>query len=169
MKHTLRRVFLTAMALSVFAAACDGGATVDGTPVVDRPSNAVEISILYAPEFAPFMPQVMNDFNRIYAEGRNPATGQPLASGERPAYVTGVDKSSGVVMQGIVNAIIAPGNVNVEQPTLWSPSVSHWLALANYQTGRELFDLADSPPTALAPVVMAIWESRLKAIQAKHP
>ena len=169
MKPTLTRIFLAAMALSVFASACDGGATVDGTPVVDRPSNAVEISILYAPEFAPFMPQVINDFNRIYAEGRNPATGQPLASGERPAYVSGVDKSSGVVMQGIVNAIIAPGNVNVEQPTLWSPSVSHWLALANYQTGRELFDLADSPPTALAPVVMAIWESRLKAIQARRP
>jgi Ca-activated chloride channel family protein len=31
-----------------------------------------------------------------------------------------------------------------------------------------VFDLADSPPTALAPVVMAIWESRLQAIQAKN-
>ena len=39
------------------------------------------------------------------------------------------------------------------------------MALVNYQTGREVFDLADSPPTALAPVVMAIWESRLEAIQ----
>src|SRR5690606_793899 len=30
---------------------------------------------------------------------------------------------------------------------------------------RTLFDLADSPGTALAPVVMAIWQSRLEAIQ----
>jgi len=163
------RLFSALMALTVILTACGGGETVEGTPVAEKPSNAIEISILYAPEFAPFMPQVINDFNRSYAEGRNPVTGQPLASGERPVYVTGVDKSSGTVMQGIVNALIAPGNANVEQPTIWSPSVSHWLALANYQTGRELFDLADSPPTALAPVVMAIWESRLKAIQAKHP
>jgi Ca-activated chloride channel family protein len=39
--------------------------------------------------------------------------------------------------------------------------------LVNFQAGRQVFDLADSPPTALAPVVMAIWESRLKAIQEK--
>ena len=48
---------------------------------------------------------------------------------------------------------------------IFEPSVSHWLALANYQSGRQLFDLADTQATALAPVVMAIWESRLKAIQ----
>ena len=167
-RERMRRISVAAIALIVFATACGNGAVVDGTPVVDRPSNAVEISIIYAPEFAPFMPQVMNDFNRIYAEGRNPVTGQSLAAGESPVYVTGIDGSSGTVMQGIVNAIIAPGNANVAQPTIWSPSVSHWLALANYQSGRELFDLAESPPTALAPVVMAIWESRLKAIQAKH-
>ena len=53
------------------------------------------------------------------------------------------------------------------RPTIFSPSVSHWLALVNFQTGRQIFDLSDSPPTALAPVVMAIWESRLQAIQDK--
>jgi Ca-activated chloride channel family protein len=72
-------------------------------------------------------------------------------------------------MQGIVNALIAPNNANVERPTIFAPSVSHWLALANYQSGREIFDLANSPATANAPVVMAIWESRLQAIQAAHP
>jgi Ca-activated chloride channel family protein len=53
----------------------------------------------------------------------------------------------------------------VKRPTIFQPSVSHWLALANYQSGRELFNLADSRATALAPVVMAIWESRLNAIR----
>ena len=170
MRHTLvNRLLAAILTLAIFAAACDGGGTVEGTPVVDRPANAVEVSIVYAPEFAPFMPDAITDFNRAFAEGRHPVTGQPLAPGERPIYVTGKDASSGTVMQGIVNAVIAPGNVNVERPTLWSPSVSHWLALANYNTGRELFDLTDSPPTALAPVVMAIWESRLNAIKAKNP
>jgi Ca-activated chloride channel family protein len=40
-----------------------------------------------------------------------------------------------------------------------------WLALAIYQAGRNLFDLSSARATALAPVVMAIWESRLQAIQ----
>lgn len=169
MQSTLKRFGFAALALSLLLTACGGGETLNGTPVAERPSNAVEISIVYAPEFEPFMPQVINDFNAAFAAGRNPVTGQALASGERPIYVTGKNASSGTVMQGIVNAVIAPGNANVERPTLWSPSVSHWLALANYQSGRELFNLADSPPTALAPVVIAIWQSRLEAIQRRHP
>lgn len=168
-RHNLNRLIALVLVLSVFASACDDGATINGTPVVDRPSNAIEISIIYAPELDLFMPEAMNDFNRAMAEGRNPATGQSLAAGERPVFVTGQPGSSGTIMQGIVNAVIAPNNANVQRPTLFAPSVSHWLALANYNAGRELFDLADSPATALAPVVIAIWESRLKAIQAKHP
>ena len=109
----------------------------------------------------------INQFNRAYVEERNPVTGQSLAEGERPICVTGGPASSGKVAQGIINAIIAPNNENVVKPTIFSPSVSHWLALVNFQTGRQIFDLADSPPTALAPVVMAIWESRLQAIQEK--
>jgi Ca-activated chloride channel family protein len=127
--------------------------------------NAVEFSIIYAPEFAPFMPEFMAAFNRAYAEGRNPVTGQALAAGEIVGCISGRDGSSGTIMQGIVNAIIAPNNQNVARPTIFSPSVSHWLALANFQTGRQLFDLATTQATALAPVVMAIWESRLTAIQ----
>jgi Ca-activated chloride channel family protein len=171
MKHThLRRLLAIALTLAVVAAACSPSEdTINGTPIVGKPSNAIEISIIYAPELELFMPQAINDFNRAFAEGRNPVTGQPLASGQQPVYVTGKNASSGTVMQAIVNAIIAPGVANVERPTIFAPSVSHWLALANYQTGRQVFDLADSPPTALAPVVMAIWESRLQAIQRKHP
>ena len=168
-RTNLHRLFAAALALAVFAGACRGGATTSGTPAVNRPANSVEVSIIYAPELDLFMPDVIADFNRAFSEGRNPVTGQSLASGERPIFVTGKSASSGVVMQAIVNAVIAPSNAQVERPTIFAPSVSHWLALANYQVGLELFDLADSPPTALAPVVMAIWESRLKAIQAKHP
>lgn len=135
------------------------------TAIVARPANAIEISIIYAPESALYLPQAIDEFNRAYANGVNPITGQPLASGERPIYVVGKSGSSGTVMQGIVNAIISPSNQNVERPTIFAPSVSHWLALANYFAGRELFNLAEARPTALAPVVMAIWKSRLDAIR----
>jgi Ca-activated chloride channel family protein len=109
----------------------------------------------------------INQFNRAYKEGRNPLTGTALAQGEKPICVKGKPASSGQGAQGIINAFIAPNNTNVVKPTLFSPSVSHWLALIKFQTGRQVFDLADSPPTALAPVVMAIWESRLNAIKEK--
>ncbi|MBZ0295713.1 MAG: extracellular solute-binding protein [Anaerolineae bacterium] len=167
----MHRVFRLALLILVVAlAACDSG---DGPSTVDtdnggniqRPNNAIDVSIIYAPESELYMPKAIDDFNQAYAQGRNPVTGQNLASGERPVYVTGQPGSSGTVMQGIVNAIIAPNNANVYQPVIFQPSVSHWLALANFQSGRQLFDLADSRATALAPVVMAIWESRLEAIR----
>ncbi|MCB9450070.1 MAG: VWA domain-containing protein [Anaerolineaceae bacterium] len=160
---------LLMIALAVLVA-CDntgGNTTQNNTGNVQRPSNAIDVSIVYAPESDLYMPQVIEDFNRAYSQGRNPITGEALASGELPIFVTGKPGSSGTVMQGIVNAIIAPNNQNVERPTIFEPSVSHWLALANAQSGRQIFDMSDVRATALAPVVMAIWESRLKAIQDK--
>ena len=133
-----------------------------------KPANAIEISILYAPESDAYMKDAMTAFNDSYVKGINPVTNQPLGKDEKPVWVTGQSASSGTVEQGIINAIIAPNNANVSKPTIFEPSVSDWLALVNFQTGRQVFDLADSPSTALAPVVMAIWQSRLDAIQKKN-
>lgn len=129
-----------------------------GVPV---PSNAVIVSIVYAPESHDYMPHIIEQFNQSYANGLNPITGERLAEGERPVYVIGKQGSSGTVMQAIVNAITGAGHVNDERPVIFQPSVSHWLLLANYLARRTIFDLNDAQPTALAPVVMAIWESRL--------
>jgi hypothetical protein len=145
--------------------ACQGGGNAQTVTEGACAPNAIEVNIIYAPESEQYLPQVMADFNRAYTQGKNPITGQNLASDERPVCVTGTNGSSGTVMQGIVNAIIAPNNQNVARPTIFQPSVSHWLALANYQSGRQIFDLTNARATALAPVVMAIWESRLNAIQ----
>jgi Ca-activated chloride channel family protein len=165
----LRKWFVV-MLLAVLAA-CNGGGGGGGGVQNGMPNNAVEISIIYAPESAQYMPRLIADFNRLSAEGKNPVTGEAWASGQRPVWVTdptnGAGGSSGTVMQGIVNAIIAPNNQNVAKPTIFEPSVSHWLVLANERSGRELFDLSNIQPTANAPVVMAIWESRLQAIQDK--
>jgi len=167
-----RLLSVLVMILAGLLAACDlGSSGAGGTGQSGRPGNAVDVSIIYAPESALYMPRVIEDFNRLSAEGKNPVTGQALASGEAPVWVTdltnGLGGSSGTVMQGIVNAIIAPNNQNVARPVIFQPSVSHWLALANERSGRELFDLANIQPTANAPVVMALWESRLQAIRDK--
>jgi Ca-activated chloride channel family protein len=141
------------------------------SPTVQKPSNAIEVDFVYAPEFDKNLnvSEIITDFNRAFADGRNPVTGQNLRAGERPIWINGVSGSSGTVQEGIINAYIAPNNANIARPTLWSPSVRHWLALVNYQTGQRVFDVDGAPATAVAPVVMAIWESRLKAIQAKNP
>ena len=169
------RALLVILLLALAAIACDLGESSSSTAVPaatatpELPDNAIEISIIYAPESELYLVTAIEEFNQAYLEGRNPLTGQALAADEAPIFVDGVPGSSGTVMQGIVNAFIAPNNENVARPTIFAPSVSHWLALANFQVGREVFDLANSPATANAPVVMAIWESRLQAIQAVNP
>lgn len=167
MKKRHGTALLILMIAMLVLAACGGGegevsSTNAGSSI---PANAIQISIVYAPESDDYMPKIIEDFNTAYRNNTNPVTGAALAEGERPIYVTGEPGSSGTVMQGIVNAITAPNNANVYTPTIFQPSVSHWLALANELSRREIFDLAQAQPTANAPVVMAIWESRLRAIQ----
>lgn len=166
----VRRLFI--LLLVALLAACDGAASnSSGTPQVSRPANAIDVSIIYAPESAQYMPRIIESFNLLSSQGKNPVTGQAYGANERPVFITdptnGTGGSSGTVMEGIVNAIIAPNNQNVQKPVIFQPSVSHWLTLANERSGRELFDLANIQPTANAPVVMAIWESRLQAIRDK--
>lgn len=170
-----KRLFalLLVVALGILTA-CDGngGSSTPGAQNNgNKPANAVEVSIIYAPESALYIPRMIQAFNDLSAQGKNPVTGENYASGVKPIWIVdptnGAGGSSGTVMQGIINAIIAPNNQNVAKPVIFSPSVSHWLALANERSGRQLFDLANSQPTANAPVVMAIWESRLQAIRDK--
>ncbi len=163
-RHTLFSAFLILLLLLTACDQAPSGAS--STPVSGACApNSVAITIIYAPESNSYLPQVMADFNDAFRNGRNPVTGQPLTSGEPTVCISGQSGSSGTTMQGIVNAVIAPNNSNVARPTIFEPSVSHWLALANYQSGRQIFDLAQTQATALAPVVMAIWESRLEAIR----
>ncbi|MEK8017377.1 MAG: extracellular solute-binding protein [Candidatus Parabeggiatoa sp.] len=119
----------------------------------------VEISIIYAPEEAGYLVDAIKDFNDSYRNAKI------------PILVKGEAGSSGVIAKAIINAIINPDNEHGKKPTIFSPSVSHWLSLVNYKTRQSVFDLKNKDEirdTARAPVVIAIWESRLKAIQAKH-
>jgi Ca-activated chloride channel family protein len=165
MRHSKSRLLILLVIALGILVACDNDESPSGQVSSRIPENAIEINIVYAPESDLYMPLTIQEFNASYANGVNPVTGERLADNERPIYVTGVSGSSGTVMQGIVNAFIAPNNQNVARPVIFEPSVSHWLALANFQSGRQIFDLSEARATALAPVVMAIWESRLQAIR----
>lgn len=163
----MKRLQFILSILIILSIACSTSEIVP-TAGPQKPDNAIEVSIIYAPESEAYMKDAIDAFNTSFINKVNPVTGKPLAQDEKPIWVVGTSGSSGTVQQGIVNAIIAPNNANVAKPTIFEPSVSHWLALANQQTGQQIFDLADSPSTALAPVVMAIWESRLEAIKKKN-
>jgi Ca-activated chloride channel family protein len=139
------------------------------SPNFSKPANAIEVSLIYAPEEELYITEAITNFNRSMYLNENPVTSKTLERNERPIWIVGKSGSSGTVAQGIINAIIAPNNTNVERPTIFSPSVRHWLALVNFDTGQQIFDVNGSPATASAPVVMAIWESRLNAIKAKNP
>jgi Ca-activated chloride channel homolog len=146
----------------------DGFEIYSETGNVPRRDNAIDVSIVYSPESQQYMPEIIRRFNQLYADGTNPVSGAVLAQNEAPVYVWGTDPlrgSSGTAMQGIVNAIIAPNNDNLYRPVIFQPSVSHWLALANYYSSRPLFDVSQSSATALSPVIIGIWESRLEALQ----
>src|SRR5688572_16696914 len=96
----VRNLFLTFIVLSLFAACTTGEVGNVAAPSVPRPENAIDISIVYMPLTDPYIPGVMEQFNRTYAEGRNPISGAPLADGERPIYITGKEGSSGTLMTG---------------------------------------------------------------------
>lgn len=161
----MRKYFILMLVLLFSLTACDAAGDDGNNTVQEIPDNAIIVTIVYAPESHDYMEQFIPAFNQSYRDGINPVTGENLQSGENPIFIQGEPGSSGTTMQGIVRAISNPTSPNAVTPTIFQPSVSHWLALANFQSGRDLFDLSDASATANAPVVIAIWESRLNAIQ----
>src|SRR5579859_54625 len=134
---------------------------------VSLANSTVHISVLYAPEVDSYLKDTIDTFNQAYAAGRNPITGQPLTSGEKPIVVVGTAEESAPAMHSIVSAITAPANTaDANTTTVFTPSAVEWLSLANYAAGRPVFDLANSPATARTPLVLATWQSRLNALQS---
>ncbi len=138
------------------------------TPTPDPcAAGAVQVTIAFSlNDQQNYMTPAIDRFNGAYAAGRNPMTGQPLTSRDPRICVLGQNlRRSSDGAEGIVNAVIAPNHENVMRPTMFGPAVSTWLGLVNYRSGHEVFNLSEAQPIALTPVVMAIWESRLEAIQ----
>ena len=85
--HHKRLIGILLIMLAGILAACDfGGAGPSGVAQSGKPADAIDVSIIYAPESALYMPRVIQDFNQLSKEGKNPVTGQPLASGEKPVW-----------------------------------------------------------------------------------
>jgi Ca-activated chloride channel homolog len=151
--------------------------TLTPTPIPPNLRIRVTIEIVFAPESAAYMEGnngILAQFNaKACDQGVDPRNDQPL-----PTFIciTGKSGSSGTVAQGIINAITNTTNGNVERPVIFQPSVSDWLKLVNYRTGQQVFninnpynltDRLESRATTREPVILAIWESRLRAIEAK--
>jgi Ca-activated chloride channel homolog len=132
-------------------------------------SENIELTLIYSPESRLYMPQIIADFNAAAcATGTDPLTSESLSKPICIRDLTGGNgASSGTIMQEIVDAIAQPNNPDLSRPTIFQPSVSHWLSLANYRSGQQIFDFNQTQPTTLTPVVIAIWESRLQAIRNK--
>lgn len=128
-----------------------------------------EISIIYAPESESYLKDAIQDFNNSFEKSINPITGEKLKNGEKKIKITGKSGSSGTVRTDIVSAINGSKTDQVERPTIFEPSVSTWLQLVNFETGKEVFKMDEAIATANTPVVIAIWESRLNLIKAKNP
>lgn len=134
---------------------------------VPRLNDAVDIYIAYSPESEAYMPEIIRQFNQFYADGIHPITKMPLTDDNLHVYAWGTQPetgSSGTVSEGIINAVRFPNNDNIYMPTIFQPSVSTWLALINFETGRDIFNLDEIVPTALSPVVIGIFEERLQEI-----
>src|SRR5260221_11947919 len=96
--------------LAILLSACDTkqSSTPAGVPTAGASANAIQISIIYAPESDSYLKHAINVINQAYANGKNPITGAALGANEKPIYVTGTSGSSGTGSKGIATALMVP-------------------------------------------------------------
>lgn len=136
-----------------------------GGETVEKPTNAVVVSVVYGPDFTEYMEDVIHRFNCDYARKVDPVNKDPLEPNAPVIYVTGEEIPSGEAAERLSfnDSAAVPF-----QPTIYIPSSRLWLSLVNAERGRVLFDVDAAPASAVAPVVMAIWESYLQKLQAQY-
>ncbi|GEM_PF-5154711 len=137
------RVFrLVLVGLIALLTACTGPGLMTGDS--GPPANAIRISIAYSPEKEKWLSEQITRFNQRRIEVDN-----------RPVFVEGINKSSGVARTEIKN-----GALNV---TVWSPSASTWLEVLKLESGNPNVAVS-SNPLALTPVVIAMWRPMAEAM-----
>jgi Ca-activated chloride channel family protein len=77
--------------------------------------------------------------------------------------LTGSNTNSGGRSTQIIEAVRAGDTTGL--PTIFQPSVRHWLARVNYETGQPMFDLDATRDTALAWIVIAAYQRYYDALQ----
>lgn len=117
----------------------------NGTPVVQVPNNAIQITMAYSSEKKPWIDPLATRFNQ--EQHKDPSTGRPI-------YVNAV-----VVDSGTAADALAQGT---SQYTVWSPSNSLWISVVNYEADKTLLDA--SPSLVNTPVVLAMWKPMAVAL-----
>ncbi|MEI7771206.1 MAG: substrate-binding domain-containing protein, partial [Chloroflexales bacterium] len=131
---------MLASAISACGSSGGGGGSGSGGP----PSNALGISIAYSPEKEKWLTERIATFNS-----------QKVKAGDKPIFVTGVNKSSGAARTEIKNGTL--------KTTVWSPSASTWLEVLRQETGNQGVSVS-SEPLVLTPVVIGMWKPMAEAL-----
>ncbi len=138
-------LFVLCIALVLQACGSDNGVVVSGTPVVQKPGNAIEITMAYSSEKKPWITPLVDKFNQ--AQIKEPTSGRPI-------FVTALVVDSGVAADALANG--------QAQYTVWSPSNSLWISVVNFKADKTLLD--KSPSLVNTPVVLAMWKPMAVAL-----
>jgi hypothetical protein len=140
--------------------------------------ETIVVTIGHAPESNNYLggdEGLINLFNEVYLRGKDPlqcGSRQNLINFDCPflppdaprIQVVGKSEASGSIANDIIDRILNR-NQSAYCPTIFQPSVRHWLEIVNTRTGQSIFDLQSARDTAVTWVVIAMWESRLSAYQ----
>jgi hypothetical protein len=140
------------------------------------PPGATIVPIAYAPESRLYLPRAIELFNQTACLASEPTRpdGSPLETRICIDDLTGGSGfSSGTFSTDLIRQITNPATedltlLNKENlPIIFQPSTTHWLRLVNRETDLDVFDFSagEVVPTSQVPVTVAIWESRLQAIE----
>ncbi len=138
-------VLCLALVLQACGSNNSGGGGGSGTPVAQKPSNAIEITMAYSSEKKPWIDPLATKFNQEHHT--DPASGRPI-------YVNAI-----VVDSGTAADALAQGTA---QYTIWSPSNSLWISVVNFEADKTLLD--KSPSLVNTPVVLAMWKPMAVAL-----
>jgi hypothetical protein len=92
--------------------------------------------------------------------------GHTIPGSKKKILLEAYTVNSGTMSEHLVNKIRDGIDfpAGVTPPHIVSPSVDHWLTRVNYLTGVEVFDLKNTKPLALTPVVIATYEEMARAL-----
>jgi len=133
----------TVVALMLIGNRKDGGDGRASSPA-SVPQGAAVVSFAYSPEKEDLLAPLIDEFNAGHTEVHG-----------APVFVRG-----SVVASGEAEQKIAAGRLT---PVAWSPALSLWGRLLNYEADRHL--TADDPPSIVrTPLVIAMWKPMARAL-----
>jgi Ca-activated chloride channel homolog len=138
------------------------------------PSEPSRITIVRAPE-SNYLIDIVEQFNRLACNTASPVNpAVPSQSIPATICVEQYAESSGVVADMLTNRLQGQTTALPDNLTIFQPSVSDWLRLVNFRSGQPVFNVSEpfnitdrneSRATTREPIIIAIWESRLRSLE----